>query len=122
MVERSKLSNLTGRIKTLLLQRINNWYGACFGMLRQPLRPATAAAAIDGRNKKQKIQKKFIAPSSIAAIINMRGSNLGEGEGFYFTQSIICLLYSIFIPSLRRMMLRFDTSGSRCIREETSER
>ena len=47
----------TGRKKTLLLGRKNDWYGACFGMLRQPLRPATAAAAIDGRNKK--IWNKF---------------------------------------------------------------
>ena len=43
----------TGRIKTLLLRRKNDWYGTCFGMLQQPLWPATAVAAIDEKRTPQ---------------------------------------------------------------------
>ena len=46
-----------GRIKTLLLRRKNDWYGACFGMLLQPLRPAAAAAAIDEKDAAIKNRK-----------------------------------------------------------------
>ena len=37
----------SGGIKALLLRLKNDYCGACFGMLRQPLRPTTAAAAIE---------------------------------------------------------------------------
>ena len=36
-----------GRIKTLLLRRKNDCFGAKFCLFRQPLRPAAAAAAIE---------------------------------------------------------------------------
>ena len=35
------------QVLTLLLRRKNDCFGAKFGVLRQPLRPAAAAAAID---------------------------------------------------------------------------
>ena len=63
-----EIPSCSGRIKTLLLRRKNDCFGAKFGALRQPLRPAAAAPAIDGRNKKQQIQIFFITRSSIAAI------------------------------------------------------
>ena len=59
-----------GRIKALLLRRQNDYFGDAFGHASSALRHAAAAAAIDGCNKKQKIHNFFIAPSSIAAIIN----------------------------------------------------
>ena len=37
----------------LLLRHKNDWYGAFFGMLWQPLRPAAAAAAIDQKRTPQ---------------------------------------------------------------------
>ena len=46
--------NKTVRIKALLLRCKNDYFGACFGATSAALRPATTAAAIDGRNKKLK--------------------------------------------------------------------
>ena len=41
------VSFFSGSVKALVLRRDSDWYGACFGMLRQPIRPAAAAAAIE---------------------------------------------------------------------------
>ena len=51
-----KNKSSSGRIKTLLLRRKNDWYGTCFGMPRQPLRLAAVAAAID---EKRRCNKKY---------------------------------------------------------------
>ena len=40
-------SYIAGRIKTLLLRRKNDCFGDKFGMLRQPLRLAAVATAIE---------------------------------------------------------------------------
>ena len=50
-LDTSSSENIAGRIKALVLRRDSDWYCACFGMLRQPIQPAAAAAAIESRNK-----------------------------------------------------------------------
>ena len=50
-----KENKSAGRIKALLLRRQNNYFGDAFGVLRQPLRPSAAAAAIDGRKRRAKL-------------------------------------------------------------------
>ena len=51
-------------IKTLLWRRKNNCFGDAFGVLRQPLRPSAAAAAIENAAIEKPL---LLRPFSIAA-------------------------------------------------------
>ena len=60
---------LPGRIKTLLLRRKNDYFGDKFSVLRQPLWPAVAAAAIEKAAIKKLTKNLFLLRFSIAAVL-----------------------------------------------------